>query len=93
MHGRVIKGVAFEIGNVSFDCCAVPINDEMILGFDVMAVYHGIFNIKECTISLENNTFPVNLISGHKGHPSSYVQIQRTPCIQPNTKVREPLDR
>lgn len=40
-------------------------------------VYHGIVNMKECT-------FLVKLISSHKWHPSSYVQIQRTLCIQPN---------
>lgn len=90
LHGRLIKGVAFAVGNlhVSWDCCAVPIDDEMILGLDFLAAYHGIVNIKECTISLENNTFPVKLISDLKQHPNSYVRIQRTMCVQPNTIVR-----
>uniref|UniRef100_K1Q1J5 Uncharacterized protein n=1 Tax=Magallana gigas TaxID=29159 RepID=K1Q1J5_MAGGI len=93
MHGRLIKGVAFAIGNlhVSWNCCAVPIDDEMILGLDFLARYHGIVNIKECTISLKNNTFQVNLISNLKQHPNSYVQIQRTMCIPPNTIVIVPV--
>lgn len=96
MHGRLITEVAFEISNlnVSWDCCTVPIDDEMIRGLDYLAVYYGIANIKECTISLENSTFPVKLIQGHKGHLRSYVQTRRTMCIQPNisqTKVRVPV--
>uniref|UniRef100_A0A8W8IJN6 Peptidase A2 domain-containing protein n=1 Tax=Magallana gigas TaxID=29159 RepID=A0A8W8IJN6_MAGGI len=93
LHGRLIKGVAFAVGNlhISWDCCAVPIDDEMILGLDFLAAYHGIVNIKECTISLENNTFPVKLISDLKQHPNSYVRIQRTMCVQPNTIVRIPV--
>lgn len=63
----------------------------MILGLDFLAVYHGVINIKECTISLENNTFPLKLISDLKQHPNSYVQIQRTMCIQPNTIVIVPV--
>lgn len=94
IHAKLIKGVTFEIGNlhVSLDCCAVPIDDKMILGLEFLAIYHGIFNSMECTISLENNTFPVKLISGHEGHPCSDVQIERTLCIQPNIKVPVQLE-
>lgn len=69
MHGRLIKGVVFAVGNlqVSWDCCAIPVDDEMILGLGLLAAYHGIVNIKKCTVSLDNNTFPVKLISGQKG--------------------------
>lgn len=63
MDGRLIEGVAFEIGNllVSLDCCSVPIDNELIQGLDFLAVCHGIVNIKECTVSLENNTFPADI--------------------------------
>lgn len=94
VHGRLIKGVAFAIGNlrVCWDCCAVLIDDEMIMGLDFLAAYHGIVNIKECTISLGNNTFPVKLSkASQKGHPSSCARIQKTPCIQRNTIVRVPV--
>lgn len=59
----------------------------MILGLDYLAAYHGIVNIKECTISLVDNTFQVKLISGQKGHLNSYVQIQRTLGMQLSIKV------
>lgn len=90
LHGRLIKGVGFAVGNlhVSWDCCTVQIDGEMILGLDFLAAYHGIVNIKECTISLENNTFPLNLISDLKQHPNPYVQIQ---CFQPNIIVKVPV--
>lgn len=93
MHGRLIKGVGFAVGNhhVSWDCCAVPKHDEMIPGLYFLAAYHVIVNIKECTISLENNTLPLKLISDLKQHPNSNVQTQRTMCIQPNTIVIVPV--
>lgn len=63
----------------------------MILGLDSLAAYLGIFSIKECNISLENNKVSVKLISDLKQHSNYYLQIQRTMCIKPNTIVRVPV--
>lgn len=48
MHGMLIKGVGFAVGNlhVFWDCCAVPIDDEMILGLYFLAAYHGIVTLR-----------------------------------------------
>lgn len=92
VHGRLMKEVAFAIGNfrVSWDCCAVPIDVEMILGLDSLAAYHEIVNIKECTISLGNNTFPVKLNKwSQKGHP--LMPGYRKQCVFSETPVRVPV--
>uniref|UniRef100_K1QWL7 Uncharacterized protein n=1 Tax=Magallana gigas TaxID=29159 RepID=K1QWL7_MAGGI len=43
----------------------------------------GLSTLRSAPYRLRTTHF--QLISGHKGHPSSYVQIKRTLCIEPNT--------
>jgi hypothetical protein len=74
VHGRLLKDICFEIGHlnilVSWDCCAVLLEDEMIIGLDFLESNHGVNNIKNGTLWLEGKTFPVELVSNpHEGAP------------------------
>lgn len=44
----------FQIGTLSFswDCCAVAMNDEIIIGLDFLQAHHGIVNLNNKTLSL-----------------------------------------
>jgi hypothetical protein len=97
VHSRLLKDIGFEIGplHVSWDCCAVPMEDEMIIGLDFLESNHGVINIKEGTLSLEGKTFPIELMSNpHEGLHSSLVRIRRSVYLPPNTitKVLVQLD-
>lgn len=83
VHGRLLRNVTLETDtlHVPWDCCAVLMEDEMIIGLDFMEANDGIINIKEGTLSIQGKTLPVKLISNpYEGLHSSLVWVQRTEC-------------
>lgn len=87
----------FQIGTLSFswDCCAVAMNDEIIIGLDFLQAHHGIVNLNNKTLSLSLNGCLVftELRKEEESYASriSRVTLPSSEVIPPNTISNIPV--
>lgn len=78
-----------HIGPLSFswDCCAVAMNDDIIIGLDFLEAHHGILDINNKTLSLNGYLIPTELSKDKESQANqiSRVILPSGQVIPPNT--------
>lgn len=84
-----------QIGALSFtwDCCAVAMNDDIIIGLDFLEAHHGIVNLNNKTLSLNGCLVPTELSKDEESFARriSRVTLLSSQVIPPNTILNIPV--
>lgn len=85
----------FQIGTFSFswDCCAVAINDDIIIGLNFLEAHHGIVDLNNKTLSLNGCLVPTEPSKDEETYVRriSRVTLPSSQAFPPNTILNIPI--
>lgn len=84
--GRLVRGVAFQTGTRSFtwDFCAAPMTDDVILGLDFLEGQNTIINLKHTALHIDGQALAAELVPGEQ-MKESRVLIRKGISVSPNS--------